>query len=120
MSNKTRGLEPVLRDARETMMMMMMWLFVLRFVLNELIQTEKDYVKDLGTVVEVKLRHSHTSAVSGTIASPSVFVSLQGFMKTIEEKGVPDDMKGKEKIVFGNIHRIHDWHREYVSHVVLK
>lgn len=58
------------------------------FVLNELIQTEKDYVKDLGTVVE-------------------------GFMKRIEEKGVPDDMKGKEKIVFGNIHRIYDWHRDF-------
>jgi hypothetical protein len=25
----------------------------LRFVLNELVQTEKDYVKDLGIVVEV-------------------------------------------------------------------
>lgn len=58
------------------------------FVLNELIQTEKDYVKDLGTVVE-------------------------GFMKTIEDKGVPDDMKGKDKIVFGNIHQIYDWHREF-------
>ncbi|XP_030283144.1 kalirin isoform X2 [Sparus aurata] len=58
------------------------------FVLNELIQTEKDYVKDLGIVVE-------------------------GFMKKIEEKGVPDDMKGKDKIVFGNIHQIYDWHREF-------
>ncbi|XP_043986931.1 kalirin isoform X4 [Gambusia affinis] len=58
------------------------------FVLNELIQTEKDYVKDLGIVVE-------------------------GFIKRIEEKGVPEDMKGKEKIVFGNIHRIYDWHREF-------
>ncbi|XP_054643386.1 kalirin isoform X3 [Dunckerocampus dactyliophorus] len=58
------------------------------FVLNELIQTEKDYVKDLGIVVE-------------------------GFMKSIEEKGVPDDMKGKEKIVFGNIHQIYDWHRDF-------
>ncbi|MED6239129.1 hypothetical protein ATANTOWER_002172, partial [Ataeniobius toweri] len=58
------------------------------FVLNELIQTEKDYVKDLGTVVE-------------------------GFMKRIEEKSVPEDMKGKEKIVFGNIHRIYDWHRDF-------
>lgn len=37
---------------------------------------------------------------------------LQGFMKRIEEKGVPDDMKGKDKIVFGNIHQIYDWHRE--------
>uniref|UniRef100_A0A8D3A9Y8 non-specific serine/threonine protein kinase n=1 Tax=Scophthalmus maximus TaxID=52904 RepID=A0A8D3A9Y8_SCOMX len=60
-----------------------------RFVLNELIQTEKDYVKDLGIVVEV------------------------GFMKRIEEKGVPDDMKGKDKIVFGNIHQICDWHRDF-------
>lgn len=30
-----------------------MCLCVLRFVLKELIQTEKDYVKDLGIVVEV-------------------------------------------------------------------
>lgn len=58
------------------------------FVLNELIQTEKDYVKDLGIVVE-------------------------GFMKRIEDKGVPDDMKGKDKIVFGNIHQIYDWHRDF-------
>ncbi|XP_054471827.1 kalirin [Anoplopoma fimbria] len=58
------------------------------FVLNELIQTEKDYVKDLGIVVEC-------------------------FMKKIEEKGVPDDMKGKDKIVFGNIHQIYDWHRDF-------
>uniref|UniRef100_A0A1A8F278 Rho guanine nucleotide exchange factor 25 n=3 Tax=Nothobranchius TaxID=28779 RepID=A0A1A8F278_9TELE len=58
------------------------------FVLNELIQTEKDYVRDLGVVVE-------------------------GFMKRIEEKGVPDDMKGKDKMVFGNIHQIYDWHRDF-------
>ncbi|KAM6461560.1 kalirin isoform 3-T3 [Liasis olivaceus] len=58
------------------------------FVLNELVQTEKDYVKDLGTVVE-------------------------GFMKRIEEKGVPEDMKGKDKIVFGNIHQIYDWHKDF-------
>lgn len=36
----------------------------------------------------------------------------QGFMKRIEEKGVPEDMRGKEKIVFGNIHQIYDWHKE--------
>ncbi|KAK7168650.1 hypothetical protein R3I93_004842 [Phoxinus phoxinus] len=58
------------------------------FVLNELIQTEKDYVKDLGIVVE-------------------------GFMKRIEEKGIPDHMKGKDKIVFGNIHQIYDWHKDF-------
>ncbi|XP_015214256.1 kalirin isoform X3 [Lepisosteus oculatus] len=58
------------------------------FVLNELVQTEKDYVKDLGIVVE-------------------------GFMKRIEDKGVPEDMKGKDKIVFGNIHQIYDWHKDF-------
>uniref|UniRef100_A0A8C2J521 non-specific serine/threonine protein kinase n=1 Tax=Cyprinus carpio TaxID=7962 RepID=A0A8C2J521_CYPCA len=38
---------------------------------------------------------------------------LKEFMKRIEEKGVPDDMKGKDKIVFGNIHQIYDWHKDF-------
>uniref|UniRef100_A0A7N8YQX3 non-specific serine/threonine protein kinase n=1 Tax=Mastacembelus armatus TaxID=205130 RepID=A0A7N8YQX3_9TELE len=38
---------------------------------------------------------------------------VEGFRKRIEEKGVPDDMKGKDKIVFGNIHQIYDWHRDF-------
>ncbi|XP_078538174.1 kalirin isoform X6 [Lissotriton helveticus] len=59
-----------------------------KFVLNELVQTEKDYVKDLGIVVE-------------------------GFMQRIEEKGVPEEMSGKEKIAFGNIHQIYDWHKDF-------
>lgn len=33
----------------------------------------------------------------------------------MKEEGVPDDMKGKDKIVFGNIHQIYDWHKEYVK-----
>uniref|UniRef100_A0A4W5NZU8 non-specific serine/threonine protein kinase n=1 Tax=Hucho hucho TaxID=62062 RepID=A0A4W5NZU8_9TELE len=32
---------------------------------------------------------------------------------TIEDKGVPEDMKGKDKIVFGNIHQIYDWHKDF-------
>lgn len=36
-------------------------------------------------------------------------------MALMKEDGVPDDMKGKDKIVFGNIHQIYDWHREYVK-----
>lgn len=39
---------------------------------------------------------------------------MQGYMALMKEDGVPDDMKGKDKIVFGNIHQIYDWHREYV------
>uniref|UniRef100_A0A4W3J5E4 Rho guanine nucleotide exchange factor 25 n=1 Tax=Callorhinchus milii TaxID=7868 RepID=A0A4W3J5E4_CALMI len=34
---------------------------------------------------------------------------LQGYIAVMKEDGVPDDMKGKDKIVFGNIHQIYDW-----------
>lgn len=44
-------------------------------------------------------------------------IALQGYMALMKEDGVPDDMKGKDKIVFGNIHQIYDWHREYVRHL---
>uniref|UniRef100_A0A8C8B9A1 Triple functional domain protein n=1 Tax=Otus sunia TaxID=257818 RepID=A0A8C8B9A1_9STRI len=37
----------------------------------------------------------------------------QGYMALMKEDGVPDDMKGKDKIVFGNIHQIYDWHRDF-------
>lgn len=39
----------------------------------------------------------------------------QGFMSRLEVRGIPDDMRGKDKIVFGNIQQIYDWHRESVS-----
>ncbi|KAJ8403953.1 hypothetical protein AAFF_G00343030 [Aldrovandia affinis] len=58
------------------------------YVLKELIETEKLYVDDLGLIVE-------------------------GYMTTMNSKGVPEDMKGKDKIVFGNIHQIYDWHKDY-------
>lgn len=60
-----------------------------RYVILELIETEKDYVRDLGLIVE-------------------------GYMELIKSNEIPmpDDMQGKDKIVFGNIHQIYDWHRE--------
>ncbi|KAG1961420.1 rho guanine nucleotide exchange factor 25 isoform X2 [Pimephales promelas] len=58
------------------------------YVLKELIETEKLYVADLGLIVE-------------------------GYMGSMVAKGVPEDMKGKDKIVFGNIHQIYDWHKDY-------
>ncbi|XP_056095067.1 rho guanine nucleotide exchange factor 25 isoform X2 [Rhinichthys klamathensis goyatoka] len=58
------------------------------YVLKELIETEKLYVADLGLIVE-------------------------GYMGSMIAKGVPEDMKGKDKIVFGNIHQIYDWHKDY-------
>uniref|UniRef100_A0A672Q135 non-specific serine/threonine protein kinase n=1 Tax=Sinocyclocheilus grahami TaxID=75366 RepID=A0A672Q135_SINGR len=58
------------------------------YVLLELVETERDYVRDLGAVVE-------------------------GYMSRMREEGVPDDMKGKDKIVFGNIQQIYDWHKDF-------
>ncbi|XP_053564176.1 rho guanine nucleotide exchange factor 25 isoform X2 [Bombina bombina] len=58
------------------------------YVLMELIETEKMYVEDLRQIVE-------------------------GYMATMTSRGVPEDMKGKDKIVFGNIHQIFDWHKDY-------
>ncbi|XP_075447679.1 rho guanine nucleotide exchange factor 25 isoform X2 [Ascaphus truei] len=58
------------------------------YVLMELVETEKMYVEDLGQIVE-------------------------GYIATMNTRGVPEDMKGKDKIVFGNIHQIFDWHKDY-------
>lgn len=60
------------------------------YALEELVETEKDYVKDLGQIVE-------------------------GYIECMkkDDPQVPDDLKnGKEKIVFGNIEAIYEWHRE--------
>lgn len=36
-------------------------------------------------------------------------------MSRLEVRGIPEDMRGKDKIVFGNIQQIYDWHRESVA-----
>uniref|UniRef100_A0A8C2CAI2 Trio Rho guanine nucleotide exchange factor b n=1 Tax=Cyprinus carpio TaxID=7962 RepID=A0A8C2CAI2_CYPCA len=66
----------------------MFFSFIFSYVLLELVETERDYVRDLGAVVE-------------------------GYISRMKEEGVPDDMKGKDKIVFGNIHQIYDWHKDF-------
>ncbi|MED6266839.1 Rho guanine nucleotide exchange factor 25, partial [Characodon lateralis] len=58
------------------------------YVLTELIETERLYVEDLGLIV-------------------------QGYMTMMASQGVPEDMRGKDRIVFGNIHQIYDWHKDY-------
>ena len=54
--------------------------------LQELIDTEKEYVTDLATIVN-------------------------GYMKIILEQGLPQD-PGRERVIFGNILQIYEWHRE--------
>lgn len=47
---------------------------------------------------------------------------FQGYINLMrnEEIPVPEDLKnGKDKIVFGNIEAIYEWHREYVSFYAL-
>ena len=61
-----------------------------RYVFQELVDTERDYVRDLGHVVE-------------------------GFMTLMkrEDSNIPEDLRnGKDKIIFGNIENIYEWHRE--------
>ncbi|KTG00378.1 hypothetical protein cypCar_00020548, partial [Cyprinus carpio] len=85
------------------------------YVLLELVETERDYVRDLGAVVENGRRgRSHVLCVSVSNGNHTdVFWHLQGYISRMKEEGVPDDMKGKDKIVFGNIHQIYDWHKDF-------
>ncbi|XP_004700566.1 rho guanine nucleotide exchange factor 25 isoform X1 [Echinops telfairi] len=59
-----------------------------RYVLSELVETEKMYVENLGQIVE-------------------------GYMATMAAQGIPDSLRGRDRIVFGNIQQIYEWHRDY-------
>lgn len=66
-----------------------------RYVMQELVDTERDYVVDLGKVVE------------------GYMAITRGEHPLSSELPLPDDLKnGKDKIVFGNIEAIYEWHRE--------
>jgi hypothetical protein len=87
----------------------------------ELVETERDYVRDLGSVVEVSETVPRCLPYQLSVCPSLRDVKLtasgsspQGYMSRMKEEGVPDDMRGKDKIVFGNIHQIYDWHRESV------
>ncbi|EDO43753.1 predicted protein, partial [Nematostella vectensis] len=56
------------------------------FVLRELIQTEQDYVTSLGEVVD-------------------------GYIAEFSKPDLPEELKGKERMVFGNIKQIYEWHK---------
>ena len=91
------------------------------YVMLELVETERDYVRDLGSVVEVSETILRWLPNELRVCPPLRDVTLtlrppnppQGYMSRMKEEGVPDDMRGKDKIVFGNIHQIYDWHKEY-------
>lgn len=62
------------------------------YALKELVHTEETYVQDLSLIVD-------------------------GYIKEIRDPDsdipMPDDLKGgKERMVFGNVEAIYEWHRE--------
>lgn len=63
-----------------------------QFVIRELVDTERDYVNDLKQIVE----------------------GYMALMRNSEcEISLPEDLRaGKDKMVFGNIEAIYEWHRE--------
>uniref|UniRef100_A0A914BWV5 Uncharacterized protein n=1 Tax=Acrobeloides nanus TaxID=290746 RepID=A0A914BWV5_9BILA len=57
-----------------------------QYVLMELVETERDYVKDLTSVVE-------------------------GYIANLNNMDLPEDLQGKDKIIFANIAQILDFHK---------
>lgn len=65
------------------------------YVMRELVETERDYVRDLSLVVEGYMAVMRDPEASGC------------------DIPVPDDLRsGKDKMIFGNIELIYEWHRE--------
>lgn len=55
-------------------------------MLRELVETERDYVRDLSSVVD-------------------------GYMANLQTMELPEDLVGKDKIIFANIAQILDFHK---------
>lgn len=61
----------------------------------ELVETERDYVRDLGSIVD-------------------------GYIAALNSVELPDDLKGKDRIVFANIPQIHEFHKTYGNDFLLE
>ena len=59
----------------------------LRFIMTELVETERQYVKQLSECIS-------------------------SFIAEMQSPTLPDALKGKEKLVFGNIQAVHDFHKK--------
>lgn len=82
-----------------------------QYVLKELVDTERDYVRDLGLVVEGYMRLMQTSNSCAADNEQSDQISSDAVV--VEAPPMPEDLKsGKDKIIFGNIEAIYEWHRE--------
>lgn len=64
--------------------------YIFRYVLNELVETERIYVQDLASVVD-------------------------GYIGNLSSMELPEDLQGKDKIIFANIAQILDFHKTCVE-----
>ncbi|KAI9551891.1 hypothetical protein GHT06_022227 [Daphnia sinensis] len=84
-----------------------------QYVLQELVETERDYVRDLGQIVDgymammsLGINGGHSANVSDPCSVPPP---------------VPDDLReGKDKIIFGNIEAIYNWHNDVFLQAIEK
>ena len=58
-----------------------------RFIMTELVETERQYVKQLSECISC-------------------------FISEMQSSSLPDTLKGKEKLVFGNIQAVYDFHKK--------
>ena len=72
-------------------------------------ESERDYVRDLGQIVDGYMALMSLGINGGQSANVSDPSSLPA------PPPVPDDLKeGKDKIIFGNVEAIYNWHNESV------
>jgi hypothetical protein len=86
-----------------------------QFVIQELIDTERIYVRDLKDVVDGYIAFMRASSAAAAAASNSAAAGNQDSAVPVadDEIPMPEDLRaGKDKMVFGNIEAIYEWHRE--------
>ena len=63
--------------------------------MNELVETERQYVKQLNECIDV-------------------------FITEMQSPSLPEPLKGKEKLVFGNIQAIYEFHQKLVVFCIVQ
>jgi len=96
--NNGEDIEPILRKRQ--------------YVLQELVESERDYVRDLGQIVDGYMALMSLGMNGGINQLSDV---------TIPPLPAPDDLReGKDKIIFGNVEAIYNWHKDVFLQAIEK